>query len=99
MAVWNILKCAMVFPDNVNQPESDSGTRYTITPDEEQSSKEEFMVNDAATRWLTQQGEENTLRYECASCTYHDPERAYCTYIHTPVAILFVCPQILDKRH
>lgn len=29
---------------------------------------------------------------------YYDPERAYCSYIHAPVDILFVCPQILDKR-
>jgi hypothetical protein len=29
---------------------------------------------------------------------YYDPERTYCTYIHAPVDILFVCPQVLDNR-
>jgi len=29
---------------------------------------------------------------------YYDPERTYCTYIHAPVDILFVCPLVLDNR-
>ncbi|HOI12296.1 MAG TPA: hypothetical protein PLG75_00470 [Methanoculleus sp.] len=47
---------------------------------------------------VMQQNRTKLERWRCDSCTYYDPERAYCTHIHTPIAILFVCPQTLDSR-
>ncbi|MCK9308068.1 MAG: hypothetical protein M0P17_11135 [Methanoculleus sp.] len=37
-------------------------------------------------------------QWGCTSCRYYDPECTYCTYISTPVSILFICPQTLDNR-
>ncbi|MDV2482821.1 hypothetical protein F8E02_12645 [Methanoculleus sp. Wushi-C6] len=45
-----------------------------------------------------QQDRTKAERWGCASCSCYDPGCAYCTYIHTPVAILFACPQVLDHR-
>lgn len=68
-------------------------------PDSEAPDWDRPTVIDAAAHWLTRRNEDKPLRYECASCAYYEPERSYCTYIHTPVDILFACPQILEKRH
>lgn len=38
-------------------------------------------------------------QWGCSSCRYYDAECTYCTYIHTPIAILFACPQTLDNRN
>jgi hypothetical protein len=37
-------------------------------------------------------------RWGCPSCRYYDSECICCTYIYTPIAILFACPQTLDDR-
>jgi hypothetical protein len=47
---------------------------------------------------VMQQSGTKQEQWGCASCTHYDPECAYCTYIHTPIAILFVCPQTLDNH-
>ncbi len=41
---------------------------------------------------------ERPVQWGCTSCMHYDSGCAYCTYIHTPVSILFVCPQVLESR-
>lgn len=55
-------------------------------------------LHDPETGGLLLQNEKKLQRWGCASCMYYDPGCAYCTYIHAPVDILFVCPQVLDGR-
>lgn len=44
------------------------------------------------------QNREKQGRWGCASCPHYDPGCACCTYIHTPVSILFACPRALASR-
>lgn len=99
MAVWNILECAMGLPNNFNQPKSPTGIQYPVPSDPDVPGRDEYTISDAAAHWSTRRKGDKPLRCECASCAYYEPERAYCTYIHTPVDILFMCPQILERRH
>lgn len=55
-------------------------------------------LHDAETGGLLLQKEEKPQLWGCTSCMYYDPGCAYCAYIHAPVDILFVCPQVLDRR-
>lgn len=55
-------------------------------------------LHDGATGGLLLQDEMKPQRWGCPSCMYYDPGCAYCTYIHAPVDVLFVCPQVLDRR-
>jgi|LFRM01.2.fsa_nt_gb hypothetical protein len=47
---------------------------------------------------LTQLDKKVDQQFGCTSCTYYDPKRTYCTYIHTPIEILFACPKDLKDR-
>ncbi|WP_214021723.1 hypothetical protein [Methanoculleus sp.] len=80
-------------PHDSDPLKSNTGTQYLRARERGRDTG-----SDAATAGLTLEGERRPQRSECASCMYYDPERAYCSYIHAPVDILFVCPQILDKR-
>ncbi len=64
----------------------------------EAQEREVYTLHDPETGSLLLQKERKPQRWGCASCMYYDPGCAYCTYIHAPVDILFVCPQVLDGR-
>lgn len=77
----------MSLQKGVDLPEKDTGTHSPETPD-----------RDGGPATVIQQSGTKQEQWRCASCSYYDPECAYCTYIHTPITILFVCPQTLDNR-
>ncbi len=89
----------MRLPDNVNPLKSNTGIRCPKTPDPEALGRDRYTVSDAVISGLIRREEEKPQRCEYALCMYYDPERAYCTYIHAPADILFVCPQVLENRH
>ncbi len=88
----------MSIPNDIDPLKSKTGTQYYGSLDPEMPGKDGGCVYDPASEELTQQKGEIPRRFECASCMYYDPGRVYCTYIHTPIPILFVCPKDLDNR-
>ncbi|MBA7473260.1 hypothetical protein ES707_08595 [subsurface metagenome] len=83
----------MSLHNNIDPLKRNTGAQYLQAPERDRDT-----VSDAAAAGLTLERKRKPQRSECASCMYYDPERAYCTYIHAPVDILFVCPQVLNNR-
>lgn len=77
----------MSLPENAGLLERETGIRPPETSDRD--------GDPAAVR---QRDRGKPAQWGCTSCRYYDPECTYCTYISTPVSILFVCPQALDNR-
>ena len=94
----SILLFDMSLPNNIDPLKSNPGTRYPGPSETKTPDRSRCAATDAGTGGLTQQRERKPQRCECAPCMYYDPERTYCTYIHAPVDILFVCPLVLDNR-
>lgn len=69
-------------------------------PREEKTDLLEPLTPDEGDSPLTvmQLSEAKPERWGCPSCRYYDSECICCTYIYTPIAILFACPQTLDDR-
>ena len=84
--------------NNIDPLKSNTGTQYYGPSDPETPGRDGGSVYELSTDGLTQENEEKSRRFECVSCMYYEPGRVYCTYIHTPISILFVCPQTLDNR-
>jgi hypothetical protein len=60
--------------------------------------RDRYTVSDAAAGGSALEKGRRPQQSACASCMYYDPARAYCSYIHAPVDILFVCPQALNNH-
>ncbi len=83
----------MNLQDNINPLKSNTSAQHLDAPD-----RGRCTAGDIATSGLILRKERKPRQCECTSCMYYDPERTYCNYIHAPVDILFVCPQVLDNR-
>jgi len=83
----------MNLQDNIDPLKSNTGAQLFKAPEGDSGT-----ASDAAAGGLTLEKGRRPQRSSCTSCMYYDPERAYCSYIHAPVDILFVCPQILNDH-
>lgn len=79
--------------NNIDPLKSNTGAQCLEAPDRDRNT-----VSDAAAGGLTLGKGRRPQRSACASCMYYDPARTYCSYIHAPVDILFVCPQVLNNH-
>lgn len=79
--------------NNIDPLKSNTCAQCLEAPDQDR-----YTVSDAAAGESALEKGRRPQRSACASCMYYDPARAYCSYIHAPVDILFICPQVLNNH-
>lgn len=89
----SILRYNMRSPDDSDPVKSNPDAQYP-----EAQERDIYTLHDAEMGDSRLEREGKPQQWGCTSCMYYDPGCAYCSYIHAPVDVLFVCPQVLDRR-